>query len=45
MKNGSLATNLIKNENTLVEVSVHELDRGFIFRFGLSTLALYRVNE
>ena len=34
MKNGSLATNRIKNENTLVEVSVHELDRGFIFRLG-----------
>jgi hypothetical protein len=35
----------IKNKNTLVEVSVHKLDRGFIFRFGLSTLALYSVNE
>ena len=45
MKNGSLATNRIKNKNTLVEVSVHKLDRGFIFRFGLSTLALYSVNE
>jgi len=24
----------IKNKNTLVEVSVHKLDRGFIFRLG-----------
>ena len=34
MKNGSVATNRIKNENTLVEVSAHELNRGFVFLFG-----------
>lgn len=45
MKNGSVATNQIKNENTLVEIPAHELNRGFVFLFGLSTLVLYRVNE
>ena len=45
MKNGSVATNRIKNENILVEVSAHELNRGFVFLFGLSTLVLYTVNE
>lgn len=45
MKNGSLARNPIKNENTLIEVSIHELHRGSVFLFGLSTLALYRVNQ
>lgn len=45
MKNDSLATNRIINENASVEVSIHELDREFIFLFGISTLARYRVNE
>jgi hypothetical protein len=41
MKNGSVATNQIKNENTLVEIPAHELNRGFVFLFGLPTLVLY----
>ena len=45
MKNGSVATNQIKNENTLVEILAHKANRGFVFLFGLSTLVLYRVNE
>lgn len=45
MKDGSVATNQIKNENKLVEIPAHELNRGSIFIFGLSTLVLYRVNE
>ncbi|HZB98697.1 MAG TPA: hypothetical protein VE226_01705 [Nitrososphaeraceae archaeon] len=29
----------------MVEIPAQELNRGFVFLFGLSTLVLYRVNE
>jgi hypothetical protein len=41
----SISVNRILDEKTKKEVSMHEMDREFIFVFALSTLARYRVNE
>ena len=41
----SLSVSKVFDEKTKKIVSIHELDREFIFVFALSTLARYRVNE
>lgn len=45
ISSGSVASNRTTDENTNKHMSIHELDREFIFLFVLSILSRYRVNE
>jgi hypothetical protein len=42
---GSLSNNRIKDEISQNTITLHELDREFLFIFGISVLARYEVNE
>jgi hypothetical protein len=42
---GSLSNNRIKDEISQNTMTLHELDREFLFIFGVSILARYKVNE
>jgi hypothetical protein len=45
MKDGSISSNKIIEEKSGHEITLHELDRQFLFVYGLSVLSRYRVNE
>lgn len=45
MRDDNIDSNSIVEENTKKAIVLEELDREFLFIFGLSTLARYRVNE
>jgi hypothetical protein len=42
---GSISNNRIKDETSQDIIALHELDREFLFTYGISTMARYRVNE
>jgi hypothetical protein len=42
---GSVSSNKIKDETSGDTITIHELDREFLFIYGISTLARYKVND